>query len=93
MSLDNHQKTNELRAWHFLLDDDSYRLDQPEHFYESLIQRADELVFRNVLNLEEWQALKCLADEVYGQTIAALQEGKRDRLDTRILRIRFANKT
>ena len=89
MNLDNDQKRNELEAWRRLLEDDPYRLDQPEQFYESLIQRADDLVFQKVLNLDEWQALKRLADDVYSKTIVTLQAGCRDRLDVRTLKFEF----
>lgn len=75
MNSGNDRKTNELEAWCRLLEDDPYRLAQPEQFYESLIQRVDELVFQEVLNLDEWQALKRLADDVYSKTIATLQAG------------------
>lgn len=89
MNLGNDQKRNELEAWRRLLEDDPYRLDQPEQFYESLIQRADDRVFQEVLNLDEWQALKRLADDVYSKTIVTLQAGSRDRLDVRTLKLEF----
>ena len=89
MSLNNNRKTNELQAWCWLLEDDPYRLDQPAQFYESLIERADELVFQQVLSLDEWHALKRLADEVYSSTISTLQVGSRDRLDTRVLSVQI----
>jgi hypothetical protein len=83
MSGNNGRKSNELKAWHLLLEDDAYRLDQPEPFHASLIQRADELVLQEVLSLDEWQALKDVADDVYNRTLATLANGGRDRLDTR----------
>ena len=76
------QKVNELKAWHLLLEDDAYRLDMPEDFHQTLLRRADELVLQQVINLEEWQRLKNTADKVYEQTMQALQEHRRDRLDT-----------
>lgn len=72
----------EIRAWHLLLEDDSYRLDQPDDFYRTLINRADELVLREIISLEEWQRLKDAADAVYAKTLQSLAAQQRDRLDT-----------
>jgi hypothetical protein len=85
MSPNNDRKMNALKSWRGLLEDDPYRLDQPEQFYNSLTQRADELVSQKVLSVDEWQVLKGLADDVYSKTIATLQDGDRDLLDTRVL--------
>lgn len=75
-------KEAELHAWHFLLEDDSYRLDLPDDFYQTLIHRADELVLRGVITLEEWQALKDTADNVLFLTRQSLAALEHDRVDT-----------
>jgi hypothetical protein len=76
------EKEMELVAWHLLLEDDTYRLELPTDFYKTLIQRADELVLRQILSLEEWQQLKDIADDVYMLTLQGLEARKRDRVDT-----------
>ena len=78
----NKEKDRELKAWHLLLEDDSYRLDFPDDFYQTLVGRADELVLREVINLDEWQKLKDVLDTVHQQTVQSLMAQQRDRLDT-----------
>jgi hypothetical protein len=78
----NTTKEREVRAWHLLLEDDNYRLDLPDDFYQTLINRADELVLREVIDLSEWQQLKDTADEVYAKTLQGLSVCQRDRVDT-----------
>ncbi|KPY78054.1 hypothetical protein ALP50_04485 [Pseudomonas syringae pv. spinaceae] len=80
--MEKSEKAMEIRAWHLLLEDDSYRLDQPDDFYRTLINRADELVLREIISLEEWQRLKDAADAVYAKTLQSLAAQQRDRLDT-----------
>lgn len=80
--MEKSEKAMEIRAWHLLLEDDSYRLDQPDDFYRTLINRADELVLREIIWLEEWQRLKDAADAVYAKTLQSLAAQQRDRLDT-----------
>lgn len=80
--MEKSKKAMEIRAWHLLLEDDSYRLDQPDDFYRTLINRADELVLREIISLEEWQRLKDAADAVYAKTLQSLAAQQRDRLDT-----------
>lgn len=65
-------KEMEVRAWHLLLEDDNYRLDVPDDFYQTLINRADELVLRGVIDLSEWQRLKDTADEVHAKTLQGI---------------------
>ncbi|WP_122454931.1 hypothetical protein [Pseudomonas viridiflava] len=77
-----NNKQMELKAWHLLLEDDTYRLDLPDDFYQTLIRRADELVLREVITLQEWQRLKDTADAVYEKTLQSLSTLQRDRLDT-----------
>ena len=77
-----NDKQMELKAWHLLLEDDTYRLDLPDDFYQTLIRRADELVLRGVITLQEWQRLKDTADAVYEKTLQSLSTLQRDRLDT-----------
>lgn len=77
-----NDKQMELKAWHLLLEDDTYRLDLPDDFYQTLIRRADELVLREVITLQEWQRLKDTADAVYEKTLQSLSTLQRDRLDT-----------
>jgi hypothetical protein len=78
----NNEKDRELKAWHLLLEDDSYRLDFPDDFYQTLVARADELVLREVINLDEWQKLKDVLDVVHEKTVQSLTAQQRDRLDT-----------
>ncbi|WPO00236.1 hypothetical protein [Pseudomonas sp. MUP55] len=80
--MEKSQKEMEIQAWHLLLEDDSYRLDWPDDFYQTLIHRADELVLREIINLEEWQRLKDAADAVHAQTLQNLAALRRDRVDT-----------
>ncbi|AZF15492.1 MULTISPECIES: hypothetical protein [Pseudomonas] len=80
--MEKSEKAMEIRAWHLLLEDDSYRLDQLDDFYRTLINRADELVLREIISLEEWQRLKDAADAVYAKTLQSLAAQERDRLDT-----------
>ena len=77
-----NDKQMELKAWHLLLEDDTYRLDLPDDFYQTLIRRAYELVLREVITLQEWQRLKDTADAVYEKTLQSLSTLQRDRLDT-----------
>ncbi|MBA1228894.1 hypothetical protein G7013_04415 [Pseudomonas viridiflava] len=77
-----NDKQMELKAWHLLLEDDTYRLDLPNDFYQTLIRRADELVLREVITLQEWQRLKDTADAVYEKTLKSLSTLQRDRVDT-----------
>ena len=77
-----NDKQMELKAWHLLLEDDTYRLDLPDDFYQTLIRPADELVLREVITLQEWQRLKDTADAVYEKTLQSLSTLQRDRLDT-----------
>ncbi|WP_122523214.1 hypothetical protein [Pseudomonas viridiflava] len=77
-----NDKQMELKAWHLLLEDDTYRLDLPDDFYQTLIRRADELVLREVITLQEWQRLKDTADAVYEKTLQSLSTLQRDLLDT-----------
>ncbi|WP_162876812.1 hypothetical protein [Pseudomonas viridiflava] len=77
-----NDKQMEHKAWHLLLEDDTYRLDLPDDFYQTLIRRADELVLREVITLQEWQRLKDTADAVYEKTLQSLSTLQRDRLDT-----------
>jgi len=77
-----NDKQMELKAWHLLLEDDTYRLDLPDDFYQTLIRRADELVLREVITLQEWQRLKDTADAVYEKTLQSISTLQRDRLDT-----------
>ncbi|MCQ9390119.1 hypothetical protein NRB14_00750 [Pseudomonas viridiflava] len=77
-----NDKQMELKAWHLLPEDDTYRLDLPDDFYQTLIRRADELVLREVITLQEWQRLKDTADAVYEKTLQSLSTLQRDRLDT-----------
>ncbi|WP_122563980.1 hypothetical protein [Pseudomonas viridiflava] len=77
-----NDKQMELKAWHLLLEDDTYRLDLPDDFYQTLIRRADELVLREVITLQEWQRLRDTADAVYEKTLQSLSTLQRDRLDT-----------
>lgn len=78
----DNEKDRELKAWHLLLEDDSYRLDFPDDFYQTLVGRADELVLREVINLKEWQKLKDVLDTVHQKTVQGLMAHQRDRLDT-----------
>lgn len=76
------EKALELKAWHLLLEDDAYRLDFPEDFHGTLMARADELKRRHVIGTEEWRTLKDVADSVYTRTMRALDEQRRDCVNT-----------
>jgi hypothetical protein len=91
--MDTTEKDRELKAWHLLLEDDSYRLDFPDDYYQTLVGRADELVLREVINLEEWQRLKDVLDTVHAQTVQGLMAQQRDRLDTVSIDLRVAQGT
>ena len=80
--MEKTDKAMAIRGWHLLLEDDSYRLDHPDDFHQTLITRADELVLRDVISLEEWQRLKDAADAVHAKTLQSLATLQRDRLDT-----------
>jgi hypothetical protein len=87
----NDEKDRELKAWHLLLEDDSYRLDFPDDFHQTLVVRADELVLREVITLEEWQKLKDVLDTVHRQTLQGLMAQQRDRLDTVSIDLRLGS--
>ncbi|MBT2339548.1 MULTISPECIES: hypothetical protein [Pseudomonas] len=77
----------ELKAWRLLLEDDTYRLDFPEDYYNTLIKRADELVLQAFITLEDWQLLKDAADQAYARTVEGLARNQRDCLDAASLRL------
>ncbi|MCU1720431.1 MULTISPECIES: hypothetical protein [unclassified Pseudomonas] len=52
----------ELNAWHAMLTDDGYRLDSPDAWHASLLRGADELLASGVVDRDECQALKALAE-------------------------------
>ncbi|MBA1204985.1 hypothetical protein G7009_25030 [Pseudomonas capeferrum] len=74
---DDNRKTA-LTAWRLLYEDDAYRLDHLEDYYKTLMARADELVLRGLLSLEDWQLLKDAADAAYRQTVSSLDRQERD---------------
>lgn len=71
----------ELKAWRLLLQDDAYRLDFPDDYYDTLIRRADELVLHELIGLEDWQLLKDAADQAYQLTVEMLARNHRDCLN------------
>jgi hypothetical protein len=77
----------ELKAWRLLLEDDAYRLDFPEDYYDTLIRRADELVLHELISLEDWQLLKDAADQAYQQTVEMLSRNQRDCLNVARMRL------
>ncbi|MCD5996691.1 hypothetical protein KDX38_23920 [Pseudomonas sp. CDFA 602] len=77
-----NEKERELKAWHLLLEDDTYRLEFPDDFYLTLIRRADELVLREIIDLSEWQKLKDTAEAVHEKTLHSLSIRQRDSLNT-----------
>jgi hypothetical protein len=77
----------ELKAWRLLLEDDAYRLDFPEDYYDTLIRRADELVLHELISLEDWQLLKDAADQAYQLTVEMLARNQRDCLNVQEMRL------
>lgn len=77
----------ELKAWRLLLEDDAYRLDFPEDYYDTLIRRADELVLQELISLEDWQLLKDAADQAYQLTVEMLSRNQRDCLNVGGMRL------
>jgi hypothetical protein len=77
----------ELKAWRLLLEDDAYRLDFPEDYYDTLIRRADELVLHELISLEDWQLLKDAADQAYQLTVEMLSRNQRDCLNVGRMRL------
>jgi hypothetical protein len=77
----------ELKAWRLLLEDDAYRLDFPEDYYDTLIRRADELVLHELISLEDWQLLKDAADQAYQLTVEMLSRNQRDCLNVARMRL------
>jgi hypothetical protein len=77
----------ELKAWRLLLEDDVYRLDFPDDYYDTLIKRADELVRLDLITLQDWQLLKEAADEAYARTTEMLSRNQRDCLNAASLRL------
>ncbi|MFG6202871.1 hypothetical protein [Pseudomonas retamae] len=68
----------ELKAWRLLLEDDAYRLDFPEHYHHTLIQRADELLLHEWITRDDWQLLKNAADQARAFTLESLAREQRD---------------
>lgn len=77
----------ELKAWRLLLEDDAYRLDFPEDYYDTLIRRADELVLHELISLQDWQLLKDAADQAYQLTMEMLARNQRDCLNVQRMRL------
>lgn len=77
----------ELKAWRLLLEDDAYRLDFPDDYHRTLIQRADELLLHEWITLDDWQLLKNAADDAHGFTLESLARDQRDCLKTSSLRL------
>ena len=77
----------ELKAWRLLLEDDVYRLDFPEDYYDTLIKRADELARLELITLGDWQLLKDAADKAYARTTEMLSRNQRDCLNAAALRL------
>ncbi|MBA6118117.1 hypothetical protein JET76_21125 [Pseudomonas putida] len=53
----------ELEAWYAQYDDDSYRLESPDAYYEGLVHTAEALLNDGAIEWDDWVALKALADE------------------------------
>lgn len=81
------EKDRELKAWRLLLEDDAYRLDCPKDYHATLIQRADELLQRDVLCRDDWQLLVTAADQAYETTLDALADKQNDCLPLSTLRL------
>ncbi|MBN6776012.1 hypothetical protein JRG42_22055 [Pseudomonas granadensis] len=75
----------ELKAWRLLLEDDAYRLDFPEDYHHTLIQRADELLLHEWITRDDWQLLKNAADQAREFTLESLAREQRDCLKTSLL--------
>ncbi|WP_300633413.1 hypothetical protein [Pseudomonas sp.] len=77
----------ELKAWRLLLEDDVYRLDFPQDYYDTLCARADELLTREWINRDDWQLLHEAAQQAYTFTVEMLERDRRDCLDLKRLRL------
>jgi hypothetical protein len=77
----------ELKAWRLLLEDDAYRLDFPDDYHRTLIQRADELLLHEWITPDDWQLLKNAADAAHGFTLESLAREQRDCLKTSLLQL------
>ncbi|MBV4484405.1 hypothetical protein HU727_002245 [Pseudomonas sp. SWRI153] len=77
----------ELKAWRLLLEDDVYRLDFPDDYHHTLIQRADELLLHEWITQNDWQLLKNAADDAYEFTLESLAREQRDCLKTSSLEL------
>lgn len=77
----------ELKAWRLLLEDDVYRLDFPDEYHHTLIQRADELLLHEWITQNDWQLLKNAADDAYEFTLESLAREQRDCLKTASLQL------
>lgn len=65
------EMTAEAKAWQILLDDCDYRIEHPDDYHRTLVARADELRLRGLIDWEDWNALKELADTAYTHTVEA----------------------
>ncbi|MGN8277092.1 hypothetical protein ACLEJQ_05830 [Pseudomonas sp. SMV71] len=83
----------ELKAWRLLLEDDVYRLDFPQDYHDTLVKRADDLVLREFITLEDWQLLKDAADQAYERTLEMLARNQRDCLNAAALRLPGVRRT
>lgn len=77
----------ELKAWRLLLEDDVYRLDFPDDYYDTLNERADELMRLELITPQDWQLLKEAAGEAYARTNEMLSRNQRDCLNAASLRL------
>jgi hypothetical protein len=78
---------NAITAWRLLLEDDSYRLDWPDDYHATLLERADEMKASGLIGEHDWQLLKDAADTALQQTRASLEQQQRDCLSIRKLRL------
>jgi hypothetical protein len=69
MNVDTTAVGPELTAWHILLEDCTYRLDQPDDYHRTLLARADELLGRNLIDRAQWRELRDLADSAYANAV------------------------
>jgi hypothetical protein len=69
MDIDDNTLGPELKAWHILLEDCTYRLDHPDDYHTTLLARADELLNQGVIDREQWRGLRELADAAYANCV------------------------
>lgn len=74
--------TPELTAWYAVLDDQSYRLESPDAYHQTLVTLAQALLDDGAIEWDDWLALTAMADEANRHAIEAAVDAKVDDPDT-----------